>query len=71
VRPSGDGHALVLESADAEDDVAANRDGLDGLRALCVAHWTRSPKDAAPAEVTAIGAQALQALRDWGLGQQQ
>ena len=23
-------------------------DGLDGLRALCVAHWTRHPDDGAP-----------------------
>jgi glycerol 3-phosphatase-2 len=70
VRQSGDGRALVLESAEAQDDAAANGDGLDGLRALCVAHWTRSPEDAARVEVTAVGAQALRALHDWGLSEQ-
>ena len=41
-------------------------DGLDGLRALCVAHWSVHP-DGAPARVVAAGAEAAGALRRWGL----
>jgi len=53
---------LVLE-ADHRDD----GDGLDGLRALCVAHWARHPEDGAPARVKPAGDQATGALRRWGL----
>ena len=43
-------------------------DGLDGLRALCVAHWTRHPDDAVPpAGVTADDEAAAAGLRQWGL----
>jgi glycerol-1-phosphatase len=42
-------------------------DGLDGLRALCVAHWARHPDDGAPARVVARGERAAAALDRWGL----
>ena len=53
---------LVLD-ADAGDE----GDGLDGLRALCVAHWARHPDDGAPARVVARGERAAAALQLWGL----
>ncbi|MGY2130510.1 HAD-IIA family hydrolase [Blastococcus sp. SYSU DS0617] len=43
-------------------------DGLDGLRALCVAHWTRHPDDGAAARVLADDAGAAAVLDGWGLG---
>jgi len=53
VREKAGGQELVLESDDggaADDrDADADGDGLDGLRALCVAHWARHPDEAAPA----------------------
>ena len=42
-------------------------DGLDGLRALCVAHWAGSPGPAAPVRVLAADEAAAAALRAWGL----
>jgi glycerol 3-phosphatase-2 len=42
-------------------------DGLDGLRALCVAHWARHPRVAAPARVAADDEAAAAALRRWAL----
>ncbi|CAA9254166.1 MAG: 4-nitrophenylphosphatase [uncultured Blastococcus sp.] len=42
-------------------------DGLDGLRALCVAHWSRHPDEGVPASVVAAGAAAEEALTRWGL----
>jgi hypothetical protein len=55
----------------ARDSAAGSADGeeLDGLRALCVAHWARHPEDGAPARVVAIGDRAANALRRWGLSQ--
>ena len=55
---------LVLE---ADAGGGTDGDGLDGLRALCVAHWTRHPDDGAPARMLARGAAALEALGRWGL----
>ncbi|SES66238.1 HAD-IIA family hydrolase [Geodermatophilus poikilotrophus] len=46
---------------------AAGADGLDGLRALCVAHWARYPDTAAPARVTAADETAAAELRRWAL----
>jgi HAD superfamily hydrolase (TIGR01450 family) len=45
----------------------ASADGLDGLRALCVAHWVQHPEGAAPAQVTADDEAAAVVLRQWGL----
>jgi len=59
--------------AEAEDvllleaDAGEQGDGLDGLRALCVAHWARHPDDGAPARVVARGEPAAAALARWGL----
>ena len=53
----------------AQDRAAAtdHGDGLDGLRALCVAHWAGSPGAAAPVRVLAADEAAAAALRAWGL----
>jgi HAD superfamily hydrolase (TIGR01450 family) len=53
---------LTLEAGDRDDG-----DGLDGLRALCVAHWARHPDDGAPARGVPRGDQAGAALERWGL----
>jgi glycerol-1-phosphatase len=45
----------------------AGADGLDGLRALCVAHWAQHPEAAAPVQVTAHDEAAAVVLRQWGL----
>ena len=57
---------LALRADDAAAD-PADGDELDGLRALCVAHWTRHPEDGAPGRVIATGDRAAEALRRWGL----
>jgi glycerol 3-phosphatase-2 len=54
---------LVLEA----DGVGADDDGLDGLRALCVAHWARHPDRGAPVRISAVGPRADDALARWGL----
>ena len=41
-------------------------DGLDGLRALCVAHWSRHPEHGAPARVVAAGPRARRCARAAG-----
>jgi glycerol-1-phosphatase len=46
---------------------AAGADGLDGLRALCVAHWARYPDTAAPARVAAADEAAAAELQRWAL----
>ncbi|MBM7804552.1 HAD superfamily hydrolase (TIGR01450 family) [Geodermatophilus bullaregiensis] len=43
-------------------------DGLDGLRALCLASWTRAP-GGAPAQVRARDEEARTALAGWGLAE--
>jgi glycerol-1-phosphatase len=63
VGPAEADDVLILE-ADAESD---RGDGLDGLRALCVAHWARHPDAGAPARVIAVGRPAVAALDRWGL----
>jgi HAD superfamily hydrolase (TIGR01450 family) len=75
VRAREGGRVLALERDPyAHDDRVQSgsdpegADGLDGLRALCVAHWARHPDGAAPVQVAAVGAPAVEALRDWGLG---
>jgi glycerol 3-phosphatase-2 len=54
---------LILEA----EDTGSEGDGLDGLRALCAAHWARHPDDGAPARVIARGERAVAALDRWGL----
>jgi hypothetical protein len=60
-----------LSLAGAEPSVAAGNgrsdDGLDGLRALAVAHWARLGEQARPAVVSAADGEAARALAGWGL----
>jgi glycerol-1-phosphatase len=66
VGPAEGGDGLVLTATGAGDD---DSDGLDGLRALCVAHWTRHPDDGTPATVVAGDDRATAALAEWGLAE--
>jgi HAD superfamily hydrolase (TIGR01450 family) len=61
--PAEGDDVLLLESTDRND----RGDGLDGLRALCVAHWVRHPGAGEPARVVAAGDQAAAALDRWGI----
>jgi glycerol-1-phosphatase len=63
VRAAEGEDVLVLEAGGADDQ----SDGLDGLRALCAAHWSRHPDDGAPVRVVADGSPAEDALGRWGL----
>ncbi|MCV2489001.1 HAD-IIA family hydrolase [Geodermatophilus sp. YIM 151500] len=42
-------------------------DGLDGLRALCVARWSRPAASGGPARIVATDAPARRALDRWGM----
>jgi glycerol 3-phosphatase-2 len=42
-------------------------DGLDGLRALCVAHWEQHPGEGVPARIVPADGIAAAALQRWGL----
>ncbi|MBB3675354.1 HAD superfamily hydrolase (TIGR01450 family) [Modestobacter versicolor] len=57
------GERLTLRSVGAHRD----GDGLDGLRALAVAHWARHPEQGAAPTVTAGDDDAAAALSGWGL----
>jgi HAD superfamily hydrolase (TIGR01450 family) len=59
------GDALILAASGAQDRETG--DDLDGLRALAVAHWSRTGGDARPATVSAADDQAAAALAGWGL----
>jgi glycerol 3-phosphatase-2 len=61
---SAEGEDVLLLQTDADPD---DGDGLDGLRALCVAHWARHRDDAAEPRVVAAGDRAADALARWGL----
>jgi glycerol 3-phosphatase-2 len=54
---------LVLTAGGQPD----SGDGLDGLRALCVAAWSRHPDDAAPARVVAGDHSAADVVDRWEL----
>ena len=61
--------ALVLArvlDADRPAPGGAVSDGLDGLRALCVAHWSSHPDEGATARVVAGDAPAEEELDRWG-----
>ena len=58
------GEHLTLRSTGAD---SGPTDGLDGLRALAVAQWTRHPHDGVPAHVRAGDEAATAALSGWGL----
>lgn len=62
--------SVVLLAGDVEGDEGETADDLDGLRALCVAHWAARPDGAStpgvrPAE--GAGAAVADALGRWGL----
>lgn len=68
-RATSDGEGGLL-LAGPDGGAAGTDDGLDGLRALCVAHWADHRADAAPARVSAAdgsGDEAAAALRRWQL----
>ena len=72
VRLAEGGDALELAGAavpgpGAPADGGARPDGLEALRALCVAHWTRHPDDGVPARVVAVDPDAGALLAGWGL----
>jgi glycerol-1-phosphatase len=62
---AGEGKDVLV--LDAQDTDAGDDDGLDGLRALCVAHWSRHPDRGATAQVVPTGARAEEAVARWGL----
>jgi hypothetical protein len=53
----------------ADRGAAGEGDGLDGLRALCVAHWAGHPERGAPVRIVAGDAEAATALEHWGLAE--
>jgi hypothetical protein len=57
----------TLQLSAAEEPGTAEDDGLDGLRALCVAWWAAG-RSGAPAVVHGTAADAVEALDRWGLG---
>ncbi|MGY2066245.1 HAD-IIA family hydrolase [Blastococcus sp. SYSU DS0619] len=68
VRAVEGGSGLELAGSDGDaGTTGAVPDGLDGLRALCVAHWAAHPDDGAPVHVVATGRPATDAVATWGL----
>ncbi|MGY1691320.1 HAD-IIA family hydrolase [Geodermatophilus sp. SYSU D01105] len=65
VQPVGEGGPLQLSCDPRPGD---RGDGLDGLRALCVAHWAGHPDSGVPAAVRAADEVAAAALARWALG---
>jgi glycerol-1-phosphatase len=63
VRAAEGEDVLVLEAGGAD----GQSDDLDGLRALCAAHWSRNPDNSTPVRVVAAGSRAEDALGRWGL----
>jgi HAD superfamily hydrolase (TIGR01450 family) len=63
---AGDDGGLTLRSAASQRGAGAD-DGLDGLRALCVAHWEEHPDDGAAPRVAAADDAARSALAGWKL----
>ncbi len=64
------GALLLVRIGDEQSGTGggAESDGLDGLRALCVAHWSHHPDEGVAARVVAGDAPAGTALDSWGLG---
>ncbi len=63
-RAERDGGLVLTSAADPADGPG---DGLDGLRALAVAHWAQAGDQARPADVRAGDDTAARALAGWGL----
>jgi HAD superfamily hydrolase (TIGR01450 family) len=70
-RPGEAGALLLARVADAARSAAGGAlpDGLDGLRALCVAHWGTHPDEGATARVVAGDGPAGEVLGRWRLEQ--
>jgi hypothetical protein len=66
VRTAEADDVLVLGAGPGEEA----GDGLDGLRALCVAHWSRHPEAGPEVRVVAADGNAAHAMDGWGLGEQ-
>ncbi len=67
----GEAGALLLTRAPGAGSPApggGEPDGLDGLRALCVAHWSAHPDEGRAARVVAGDGHAGELLDRWGLG---
>ncbi|MDP5183423.1 HAD-IIA family hydrolase [Blastococcus sp. BMG 814] len=69
VRQAEGGDALELRGPDSHPagTASSGSDDLDGLRALCVAHWAAHPGEGAPVRVLAHGAAATASAQAWGL----
>ncbi|MGY2084711.1 HAD-IIA family hydrolase [Blastococcus sp. SYSU DS0539] len=68
VRTVEGGAGLELAGPDGDEPAGGgDSDGLDGLRALCVAHWAAHPDEGTPARVIGTGAAATAAVASWGL----
>ena len=70
-RPGEAGALLLARVPDAGSPASSGGepDGLDGLRALCVAHWSAHPDEGRTARVVAGDGHAGELLDRWGLGQ--
>jgi HAD superfamily hydrolase (TIGR01450 family) len=67
-RPAEAADTWLLASGGSGADPGGDPgDGLDGLRALCVAHWERNPAAGAPARTVAGDPLAAAALAGWHL----
>ena len=64
----GGGGGAVLVHRGGAGTGGGRSDGLDGLRALCVAHWAATRRRARPAASCAGDAPAGTALGSWGRG---
>jgi hypothetical protein len=62
VRPAEADDVLLLEGGES-----GSADGLDGLRALCVAHWSRHPSAGAAVRVLPADGEADEAVDRWRL----
>jgi len=62
---------VLARVADADGSAPGDRvpDGLDGLRALCAAHWSNHPDASATARVVAGDEPAGETLESWGVEQ--
>jgi glycerol 3-phosphatase-2 len=65
VRPVAEGGPFQLGRHAGGPDGGTDR--LDGLRALCVAHWAQHPEDAVPVRVRPADGAATDALAGWAL----
>jgi HAD superfamily hydrolase (TIGR01450 family) len=66
VEPTGE-EALVLRCTGTGTGTDSAGDGLDGLRALCVAHWARHPDGAPAPRIVPADDAARAALTAWHL----